>query len=174
MDAKFVFKCDVASKEIKNDCTLNPTDVTKGEAPWLWAKNNKYSLENVNGYCKVGKWMLFLSKADVNGIWTKIKEAVKTGDLWDAKVSTSADSEPLHAVIIYTKDYTDLDDVISVLDFLETSDIKPQGEVIRYKTDKQTGAGIYSRFNQKASIYDSKTIRQLKNNKRITDYFKPI
>ncbi|XP_044264526.1 uncharacterized protein LOC123011237 [Tribolium madens] len=173
MDGKFVFTCDVTTKTIDNDCTLNPTDVEKREPPWLWARNNKYNLEDVD-YSKVGKWMLFLSKADANMVWSKIKEAVKSGDLWDAKISTSEDSDPFHAVMIYTKDYSDLDDVISVLDFLETSGLKPQDKIIKYKTDNQTRAGVYSRFKQKASIYDSQTIRELKKNIRITDYFKPM
>jgi hypothetical protein len=61
--------------------------------------------------------------------------------------------------MIYTKDYTDINDVIHVLNYLESSGIKPPQFTIKYKTDQQTRAGIYSGSRQKPWIYSSDTIR---------------
>lgn len=157
--SRSMFVYNLNTKEVTNQCNLYPTDVNKREMYWLWAQNNKYNEEDVND-AKVGKWMLFLSKGQVNAVWDKIKEAITNGDLWHSKVSTtSPDSNESHAIMIYTKDYTDLNDVIDVLNFLESSGIKPPGATIRYKTDQQTSAGIYSGGKQKPWIYASDTIR---------------
>lgn len=155
----FMYEFDIHKKELVADCNLYPTGLTKSDTPWLYASNNKYDENDIN-HEKVGKWMLFLTESNVNEIWDKIKVAIASGDLWSAKVSTTNAEQPNYAIMIYTKDYTDLNDVIHVLDYLEHSGIKPSRVNIKYKTDQQTGAGVYSRFGQKASIYSSDTIRQ--------------
>ncbi|RZB40589.1 DUF1917 domain containing protein [Asbolus verrucosus] len=109
---------------------------------------------------KVGKWMLFLSQAEVNQVWKKIKEAIMEGHLWNSKVSTTDPTNLTYAIMIYTKDYNDVDDVINTLEYLERTGIKPANKIIKYKTDEQTRAGIYSGGKQRASIYDSATIKQ--------------
>lgn len=154
---KFMYEFDVGKNQLIADCNFRPTEFTKSDTPWLYAQNNKYDESH---YEKVGKWMLFLPKASVNEIWNKIKAAITTGDLWHAKVSTTNPEKASYAIMIYTKDHTDLNDVISVLDFLEVSGIKSTHTIIKYKTDEQTRAGVYSYFGQKASIYSSDTIRQ--------------
>ncbi|XP_031620721.1 uncharacterized protein LOC116339154 [Contarinia nasturtii] len=154
------FVYDINTKKVTSDCNLYPTEVNKKDMYWLYAQNNKYNRESFE-LQKIGKWMLFLTKHQVNAIWDKIKQAVTNGDLWHSKVSTYSAESPndTHAVMIYTKDYTDLNDVINVLDFLETSGIKEPHTTIRYKTDQQTAAGIYSGGKQKPWIYASDTIR---------------
>src|SRR5699024_574025 len=109
MDSYF-FYCDSETKQVIRDCPLNPTDVCKTNCPWLYARNNKYS--NVQPDL-VGKWMLFVKPSRVNSAWYKIKECIKEGILWNAKVSTKdPNPQATHAIMIYTKDYKDLDDVI--------------------------------------------------------------
>lgn len=155
------YSYDIHKKEVINECNLYPTDIKQSEMHWLYASNNKYdddALDNEN----IGKWMLFVTRDHINAVWDKIKLAVKNGDLWHSKVSTST-PEPgrtSHAIMIYTADYLNLDDVIGVLDFLERSGIKSPQTTIRYKTDQQTRAGIYRGGAQRPWIYSSDTIRQ--------------
>lgn len=155
------FSFDLNKNEVTRQCNLYPTQVKKRDMYWLWAKNNKYDLATIQSK-KIGKWMLFLTKQQADVIWDKIKQAIRDGDLWTAKVSTSDPEKPrdTHAVMIYTKDYTDLNDVINVLNFLESSGITSPQTIIRYKTDQQTYAGIYSGGEQKPWIYASNTIRE--------------
>ena len=154
----YTYKFDIHKMELVKDCNLHPTEVSQSDTSWLYARNNKYTDECVNPK-KVGKWMLFLSQNSVNVIWDKIKAAVANGDLWSSKVSTTNSEKSSYAIMVYTKDYTDKSDVIHVLNYLETSGIKPPRVTIKYKTDEQTRAGIYSGSRQKPWIYSSDTIR---------------
>ena len=149
----FSFDVDFETNEIY-DSKINPTAVKYEKVEWLYASNNKYPKGSVD-YDEVGKWMLFLKPKWVNQAWRKIKSGIAKGELWDAKVTTN-NLGRLHAVMIYTKDYTDLEDVIRVLEYLEKTRLKPDNITIRYKADWQTRAEIYARNKQKASIYDSK------------------
>lgn len=156
-----MFVYDLNTKKVTNECNLNPTEVKKSEMYWLWARNNKYS-DNGYDFEKVGKWMLFVRKDQVDAVWNKIKEAVSNGDLFSSKVSTTSepyDPNESHAIMIYTQDHTDLNDVIDVLNFLQSSGISPPEITIRYKTDAQTRSGIYSGGRQRPWIYASDTIR---------------
>lgn len=160
LSGRFTYTFDLEREEVTSECDLNPTDVQKTTAYWLYAQNNKYDSGSLQ-LGKIGKWMLFPAKNQVNTVWNKVKQAIANGDLWHSKVSTSS-SNPRenHAIMIYTKDYTDLNDVINVLDFLESSGITSPQTIIRYKTDQQTSAGIYSGGGQKPWIYASNTIRE--------------
>lgn len=153
----YTYKFDTRKKELITDCKLYPTDIHQSDSPWLYARNDKY--ENVD-HEKVGKWMLFLSKDRVNEVWDEIKTAVANGELWHSKVSTTNPAKASYAIMIYTKDYTDLNDVIQVLDYLESSGIKPPQVNIYYKTDQQTYAGIYRGGRQSPWIYSSATVRR--------------
>lgn len=159
---EFMYEFDFNKNEVMNQCNLYPTEVKKSITHWLYAANNKYDKDTID-YRKVGKWMLFLTKDQVNTVWDKIKQAVTDGYLWRSKVSTSeevpANNRENHAIMIYTKDYTDLDDIINVLNFLEDSGIKAPNTIIKYKTDQQTRAGVYRGGGQKPWIYASNTIR---------------
>lgn len=139
-----LFRYNLKTKEVINECNLYPTEVSQDDMYWLWALNNKYDDES-RDLLKTGKWMLFLPRDKVNAVWNKIKQAITNGDLWQSKVSTTCMSEPnkTHAIMIYTKDYSDLSDVISVLNYLESSGIKSPQTIIKYKTNQQTRAGIY-------------------------------
>ncbi len=154
----FSFEVDLEANKI-SDSKINPTEVEYEKVEWLYASNNKYPEGSVN-YDKVGKWMLFINPRWVNQVWGKIKSGIAKGELWDAKVTTNNPGR-LHAIMIYTKDYTDLEDVIRVLDYIERTRLKPRHINIRYKADWQTRAGIYSGGKQKPSIYASETVRAL-------------
>lgn len=154
----FSFEVDLEAKEIF-DSEINPTEVKYEKVEWLYASNNKYPEGSVN-YDKVGKWMLFIKPQWVNQAWGKIKSGIAKGELWDAKVTTNNPGRR-HAIMIYTKDYTDLEDVIRVLNYLERTRLKPNNINIRYKADWQTRAGIYSGGKEKPWLYASETVREL-------------
>lgn len=151
------FEYSLESKETLSECNHIVTEVFKPTSYWLWAENDKYKHLELDPH-KIGKWMLFVKKGKVDVAWEKIKNAIKSGDLWHSKVS-AGDESSRHVIIVYTKDYTDIDDVVNCLKFLEQSGLKPPNQVIKYKTDDQTRAGVYSANKQKASIYSSDTIR---------------
>ena len=109
--------------------------------------------------------MLFFPSNKIDAAWDKVKKGVQEGNLWHAKVSTRDNNKPTHAIMIYTRDYTDLKDVVSVLNYLETCGLKSAKTVSRYKTDTQTRAGIYSGGIERPWIYSSDTI----HGKKITD-----
>lgn len=103
--------------------------------------------------------MIFPSKSAADQLWEAVKQGIRTGDLWHAKISTAKPGPEGPVIIIYTKDFTDIPDVVEVLNYLEKSSTKPPNKVIRYKTDMPTLAGVYAGGKQKASIYSSYTIR---------------
>lgn len=149
----YTYQFDIHKKELIANCSLYPTEISQSDSPWLYARNNKYAYadETINPE-KIGKWMLFLPRDRVNAVWDKIKMAIVSGELWHSKVSTIHSSKPSYAIMIYTKDFTDINDVIHVLNYLESSGIKPPHFTIKYKTDQQTRAGIYSGSRQKPWI----------------------
>jgi len=155
--------CFVVGLEGKKsfDIGAKPTEIPCAQAAWLYVENNKYPEELVD-YDKVGKWKLFVNRDQVNQVWGKIKKGIFDSNLWQAKVSTVNPDRPVHAIMVYTKDYADLDDVIRVLDYLERANIKPRNKNIRYKTDQQTYAGIYAGGKERPWIYASETIRSMR------------
>lgn len=159
MNKNFFYKFDIDKNELVSDCKINPTDINQSVTHWLYAGNNKY--DDVCDHEKIGKWMLFVNKDHINPVWDKIKMAITSGDLWHTKVSTTTDEpgKTSHAIMIYTPDYSDLNDVIRVLNYLESSGIKSPQTIIKYKTDQQTRAGVYRGGRQKPWIYSSDTIR---------------
>lgn len=157
----YTYEFDIHKKELTSDCNFYPTEIHQSDEAWLYAINNKYPDECIDPE-KIGKWMLFLSGDHINPVWDKIKLAVTNGELWHTKVSTNnSKKNQTYAIMIYTKDYTDLDDVIHVLDYIESTGWKSRNRIIKYKTDQQTYAGIYSGdTKQKPWIYSSDTIRE--------------
>jgi hypothetical protein len=137
------------------DKKIKPTE--SSPEPWLYAINNKYPDDTINRE-KIGKWMLFIHQKHINTAWEKIKIGVATGALWQVKVSTKNPDNPRHAIMVYTKDFEDLEDVTRVLTYLEAANIKPRHISIYYKTNQQTRAGIYSGGKKRPWIYDSNTV----------------
>jgi hypothetical protein len=91
-----------------------------------------------------GKWLIFVSRSRVDGLWNEIRRAVKAGRLGHAaKVSTalpnptSPDSKK-HCIFVYTADEDDPVDVRRVRDALRQLGITWK---IPYKSDAATRAG---------------------------------
>lgn len=119
-----------------------------------------------------GKWMLFPKPEDVNRVWKLVAEAVVDGRLGDtAKVAPADPPNPFgaaqkqqasHLICVYTRDFSDLDDVRRVLEELIELGLAPRAAdgAIYYKADAYTYLDIDSSnsYGLKASLYSSKDI----------------
>lgn len=119
-----------------------------------------------------GKWMLFPKPEDVNRVWKLVAQAVVDGRLGDTAKVAPADppdpfgaaqkQQPSHLICVYTRDFSDLDDVRRVLEELIERGLAPRAAdgAIYYKTDAYTHLNIDSSnsYGLKASLYSSKDI----------------
>jgi len=154
-----VFVFDLNKNKLKVNDQIYPTEITQDKVYWLYASNNKYPNRAIDE-SKCGKWMLFFHRDKIDAAWDKIKKGIQEGNLWDAKVSTRDNNKPMHAIMVYTRDYSDIQDVMRVLNYLEANGLKSAKTVIRYKTDNQTRSGIYSGGAERPWIYSSDTIHK--------------
>ncbi|KAF2835660.1 DUF1917-domain-containing protein [Patellaria atrata CBS 101060] len=121
-------------------------------------KNEIYKLAKDKG------WMLFPMAADVIRTWRAVSEAIINARLGpSAKIATiGPDRDPAggRLICIYTKDFSDVDDVRRVLNELVLMGLvkadAPRG--IYYKADALTHLGIESGndYGLQASLYSSK------------------
>ena len=114
---------------------------------WLWAQAPEGKIRNERGIPKSGKWMVWISKANVDKTWQKIKDSVEKGELGiGAKVATAAQSDKVHLICIYTYDHTDEGDVRRVRDKLRELGFTSK---MPYKTDEATLSGKYGKGTSK-------------------------
>ena len=139
-------------KERKKDNSI-PSQVVN--VPWLYAmrKKGRYPKANSNS----GKWLIFIKFTNVDMVWEKIKTATEKGLLGEsAKVSTAAihpfASKPdLKVICVYTYDYTDKDDVMTIRDELRKLGVINK---IPYKTDSATHQNLYEKKGDtRISVY---------------------
>jgi hypothetical protein len=117
--------------------------------------------------------MLFPSPQDVNRVWRIVAEAVVDGRLGDtAKVAPADPPNPFvaapkkqssHLICVYTRDFSDLEDVKRVLEELIELGLAPRNAAdgaIYYKADAYTYLGLdaSNMYGLKASLYSSKDI----------------
>lgn len=108
------------------------------------------------------QWLLFPQVHEVNDVWRAVCEGVDANRLGTAaKVSTAGlPGDPARLICVYTKDFTDVEDVRRVLLALVEMGLvradMPRG--IQYKCDAYTYLGIYGRneYGLSAGIYSSK------------------
>lgn len=111
-----------------------------------------------------GKWMLFPAPSDVDEVWTKVAGATLAGTLGiAAKVATAGDddrSKESRLICVYTKDFSDKDDVKRVLRKLLDLQLARGGRGIFYKCDAYTYLDIMNgnEYKLRASMYNSKEI----------------
>ncbi|XP_020916944.2 uncharacterized protein LOC110254307 [Exaiptasia diaphana] len=88
-----------------------------------------------------GKWLIFADRAEIDGLWFSIAETTVAGRLGcSAKVSTKKTGDPKHVIWVYTKDFTDKDDVRRVEKVLRRLHVH---DFMQYKADVYTILNIY-------------------------------
>lgn len=121
-----------------------------------------FALARENGVVS-GKWMLFPSVGRVDAVWKAVVEATVDGELEDgAKVATDAGDRRARGMMIYTRDYKDIEGVRRVLEKLVELELvnTEQRMGIYYKADAFTYLRILgdNPYGLKASLYSSKDI----------------
>jgi len=92
---------------------------------------------------RVGKWLVYRVRSEIDVVWEIIARATIDGDLGtSAKVSTNRQGNDRHVICVYTADYLDLDDVNRVREKLDALGFT---ERLCYKPDIYTYLGIYYR-----------------------------
>ncbi|KAF1984465.1 DUF1917-domain-containing protein [Aulographum hederae CBS 113979] len=116
-----------------------------------------------------GKWMLFPKMDDIHRVWRLVCEGVAENRLGTgAKFATGSDrpdrgrGPPVRLICVYTKDFSDRNDVRRVVEELAEMALVPRdaSRGIYYKCDAYTHLGIESDnpYHLPASIYSSKDI----------------
>ena len=126
---------------------------------WQFARSTTETNRLNPKYC--GKWLVFVDLANLDNLWEKVKTLTEKGILGPsaktatARPNSSAKDIKIKVIIVYTKNYFDLDDVARVAWLLYENKIFT-GPVLNYKTDKATYKGIYAIKSEKASVYSIK------------------
>lgn len=88
-----------------------------------------------------GKWLVFVSQAQVDAVWSRVASATHAGTLGtSAKVSPRSDDSNGHVICVFTRDYTDASDVNKVRDGLRRLRLR---DTIGYKPDVYTYCHVY-------------------------------
>jgi len=112
--------------------------------------------------------MLFCETHEVDAIWYTVANATASNELGRAaKVAPRGHEDRQSRLIcIYTKDFTDTNDVARVLSKLrDLGLVSMRGKSIYYKCDAYTYLGLTSgnEYNIKASLYNSADILKAKD-----------
>jgi hypothetical protein len=107
-----------------------------------------------------GKWMLFPHETDATGVWKRVALATIENKLGvGAKIATSGDTR---LICIYTRDFSDEEDVRRVVQEIEKMGLllANTDRSIYYKCDAYTHLGIGSQneYGLQASLYASKDV----------------
>lgn len=105
----------------------------------------------------IKKWLLFCTESEVNDVWSIVAHNTATGELgMAAKVASwnvESDDRTSRVICVYTKDFTDLDDVGRVLRKLrDLGLVTARGRAIYYKCGKEIFAKAQSHFNNNSGI----------------------
>ena len=89
----------------------------------------------------VGKWLVYRDGSEIDEVWRTIASSTLEGGLGvSAKVSTDLQRSDRRVICVYTQDYLDFDDVMSVREKLFKMGFTDQ---LCYKPDVYTYLGIY-------------------------------
>jgi hypothetical protein len=79
---------------------------------WHYKKSPSYNDFASSG--AAGKWCIFVSPAEVDREWNKIRDAIENSQLMCAKVSTALRSmgRDGHIICVYTRDWADRQDLM--------------------------------------------------------------
>ncbi|RDL33826.1 DUF1917-domain-containing protein [Venustampulla echinocandica] len=121
-------------------------------------------------HCTSGKWMIFCPPEEVNAVWSIVARATAENDLGiAAKVAPDdGNNRKPRLICIYTKDFTDRQDVSRVIHKLKSLGLvdATSNKSIYYKCDAYTYLGLNSanRYGIQASLYDSREFLKPKSN----------
>ncbi|KAG9233070.1 hypothetical protein BJ875DRAFT_379371 [Amylocarpus encephaloides] len=115
-----------------------------------------------------GKWMVFCERKEVDEVWQVVAKATAEGDLGiGAKVAPfGGDNRGVQLMCVYTKDFSNLEDVKKVLQKMKTLGlVQTARKPIYYKCDAYTYLEIKSNneYNIKASLYSSRDFLKTKS-----------
>lgn len=104
---------------------------------------------------EAGKWLLFLSPAEADDAWIKIRNATAAGELGvGAKVSTAHENpdsrDDRKVIYVFTKNWNDEADVMRVREVLKTLGFTDR---IGYKRNLDTYAGEYREKGKRVTYY---------------------
>ena len=147
---------DLKNKEVK-DKTINDIRFEyENLAYWLNVFNGKITKPSY----KEGKWMLFVEEENLEDCWNKLLEGVDKKIFKIMKCSIPNENNPhnvpgIAAIMVYTNDYQDVDDIKKVLKFLLDNGLD-YGKELQYKADYQTRQGKYEGGRGESWLYSSK------------------
>ena len=121
---------------------LNTSDKPSEDRSRSWHVRISPSCEAFVSSDMTGKWCVFVPSVDVDVAWAKIRSAVNRDKLLCAKVSTALRSmgRDGHVICVYTRDWTDRQDVLHVREVLRSLGFV---EELGYKRDIDTENGVY-------------------------------
>ncbi|MFM0629356.1 putative phosphothreonine lyase domain-containing protein [Paraburkholderia xenovorans] len=107
---------------------------------WHYKKSPSYN--DFASTDAAGKWCIFVSSAEVDEEWSKIRDAVAGDQLMCAKVSTARRtmSRDGHVICVYTRDWADREDLMRAREVLRSLGFL---EELGYKRDIDTRSGKY-------------------------------
>jgi hypothetical protein len=90
---------------------------------WIYAEREPNASEYPDNTPRSGKWLIFRTRAEVDAVWERVKDATKHGLLGPAAKVATAKPNPLgrpgrHVVCVYTYDWRDEADVLRVREVL--------------------------------------------------------
>ncbi len=118
--------------------------------PWIFTEGKPDGYPPMNE--RSGKWLIFASVAEMDALWSVIRQATENGLLGcGSKVSTAyvnphAQSTTERVICVYTYDWTDTNDVMRI-----RAELRRLGVVktIPYKSNEDTRAGQYAKDGAK-------------------------
>jgi hypothetical protein len=130
----------------------HPSAVTS--VPWICARSRT---DRFTDRAKAGKWMIFVSAEDIDRAWAIIDHVTITDRLGPAsKVATNYRRNPSRVICVYTRDYSDLNDVRRVLAWLRHLGFN---HTLSYKEDNATRARLYGPRSALYTSYSGTDIR---------------
>ena len=107
---------------------------------WHYKKSPSYN--DFASTDAAGKWCIFVSPAEADEEWSKIRDAIENDQLMCGKVSTAlrSMSRDGHVICVYTHDWTDRQDIMRARDVLRSLGFL---EELGYKRDIDTRSRKY-------------------------------
>ncbi|KAF2195498.1 DUF1917-domain-containing protein [Zopfia rhizophila CBS 207.26] len=153
------------SQQKRGDIQAQNSNKPKGVVAKMLSRESELLKQQITDIAKeknviAGKWMLFPRIEDLTRVWRLIAEGTVENRLGStAKVATDQGGSDSRLICVYTKDFSDTEDVRRVLQELDAMGLVGSGQGIYYKSDAYTYLDIYGKnaaeYGLQASIYSS-------------------